>query len=405
MKTNFCINFIRILLVSLALLMEASCDKDSDLFGEMVLEENMNESDDDVENSDEESSEDEESEEENEEEESEDENSDDANEESDNQDNDETEDDSTDNPGNQSGKFDLIFDTDANNELDDQHAIAYLLTNGDFFNVEGITVNTTSSGGGIDNHYQEASRVVRLFGLENTVPIYKGANGKFSTINNNFNPNNFDGDEAVNFILEKSLEKPIVIVAVGKLTNVALALRKDPSLADRAVVIWLGSNYPSSGEYNMINDFESVNYVLENNIPFEMVIVRYNQPSGTDAVRVTQNEINTRMPGLGPMANSPVTGRHGGLFSYFGDYSISLFERIYYSDDTRSRAMHDVVPLALMKNPEWGAMRTMPAPILVGGAWQDRPDNTREIILWESFNSDEIISDFFVSMENYILVE
>ena len=41
-------------------------------------------------------------------------------------------------------KIRIILDTDANNELDDQHAIAYLLFNGDKFAVEGITVNATS---------------------------------------------------------------------------------------------------------------------------------------------------------------------------------------------------------------------------------------------------------------------
>jgi purine nucleosidase len=38
----------------------------------------------------------------------------------------------------------VIFDTDANNEIDDQHALAYLLFSGDVFAVEGVTVNATS---------------------------------------------------------------------------------------------------------------------------------------------------------------------------------------------------------------------------------------------------------------------
>ena len=38
----------------------------------------------------------------------------------------------------------VLLDTDANNEIDDQHAIAYLLLSGDAFVVEGITVNRLS---------------------------------------------------------------------------------------------------------------------------------------------------------------------------------------------------------------------------------------------------------------------
>ena len=56
----------------------------------------------------------------------------------------------------------VILDTDANNELDDQHAIAYLLFNGQVFDVEGITVNRTRGGGDIQSQYAEALRVVQL---------------------------------------------------------------------------------------------------------------------------------------------------------------------------------------------------------------------------------------------------
>ena len=39
----------------------------------------------------------------------------------------------------------IILDTDTNNELDDQHAIAYLLVNQTVFDIEGLTVNKTGS--------------------------------------------------------------------------------------------------------------------------------------------------------------------------------------------------------------------------------------------------------------------
>ena len=38
-----------------------------------------------------------------------------------------------------SRKVRVLLDTDANNEIDDQHAIAYLLLSGDSFVLEGIT--------------------------------------------------------------------------------------------------------------------------------------------------------------------------------------------------------------------------------------------------------------------------
>ena len=56
----------------------------------------------------------------------------------------------------------VIFDTDANNELDDQHALAYLLFNAGVFDTKAITVNATSNGGNIDEQYAEALRIVKL---------------------------------------------------------------------------------------------------------------------------------------------------------------------------------------------------------------------------------------------------
>lgn len=228
-------------------------------------------------------------------------------------------------------KIPVIFDTDANNELDDQHALAYLLFNGETFDVRGVTVNTTKNGGNIDEQYAEAERVMKLSTLDGKVPLLKGADQNFTQIKDQTGSGTFDGSEAVNFIIreaQKSRSQPLLLLAVGKLTNVALALHKDPSIAQKVRVVWLGSNYPEPGEYNQDNDTTAMTYVLNTQVPFEMVTVRYGKPSGTDAVRASRTEINERMPGKGPRASSPVTGRHGEAFTTFGDYSVNLFEHI-----------------------------------------------------------------------------
>ncbi|NAS10688.1 nucleoside hydrolase [Poritiphilus flavus] len=299
-----------------------------------------------------------------------------------------------------SEKVKVIFDTDANNELDDQHALAYLLFNGPTFDLQAVTVNATYNGGDINGHYEEAERVLQLCNLKDSVPLLKGANGGFSEIAPTFDPENYDGQEAVDFILESTKKDSVIIIAVGKLTNVALALKKDPSFASRTRIVWLGSNYPEPGEYNQDNDTIAMNYVLNTDIPFEMVTVRYGDPSGTDAVKVTQSEINTKMPGLGPKATSPITGRHGGTFETFGDYSVSLFEYIDYHGDPPSRPLFDMVAVALLKNQAWGEQKTIPAPVLIDNTWIERPDNPRKIILWENFDKQGLLEDFYATLEN-----
>lgn len=297
-------------------------------------------------------------------------------------------------------KIKVIYDTDANNELDDQHAQAYLLFNKETFNVKGITVNATFNGGGIQNHYDEAERVLKLCNLKDSIPLLKGANGNFEEISKDFDPKSFDGQEGVDFILETTKEDSMVIVAVGKLTNIALALKKDPSFARRTIIVWLGSNYPEPGEYNQVNDTVAMNYVLKSNIPFEMVTVRYGRLSGTDAVRVTQKEINDRMPGLGPQIENPVVGRHGGSFQTFGDYSVSLFEHIDYHDDPPSRSLFDMAAVAILKNGSWAKKSTIPAPLFINNTWVERPGNKRKIVIWEDFNKEGILNDFYSTLKN-----
>ena len=223
----------------------------------------------------------------------------------------------------------VIFDTDANNELDDQHALAYLLLNDQTFHVLGITTNATFNGGEIDEHMKEAQRVVDLVGWKDQVAVIKGANGNFEDIRTALDQEDFDGSDAVDFIIEEALKKrkePLLLLPVGKLTNVALALEKEPAIAEFIRIVWLGANYPAPGEYNLVNDTASMNYILQMDVPFEMVTVRYGEPSGTGHVKVARKEIYTRMPGLGPVVGEAVTGRHGGSYSSFGDYSVELFK-------------------------------------------------------------------------------
>ena len=309
--------------------------------------------------------------------------------------------------GDNAPRLRVLVDTDANNELDDQHALAYVLFNGGTFGVEGITVNTTRGGGDIAQQVAEARRVLALCTLQDKVPLKAGANGSFAQIRPHLGEPSFDGSEAVNFLIERAhaaADSRLVLLPIGKLTNVALALAKDPSIASKVRIVWLGSNYPAKGEYNQENDLDAVRYVLSVDVPFEIATVRYGQGTGTDAVRVTRDEIGKRMPGKGPRAASPVTGRHGGTFTTFGDYSVNLFEHITLDGTPPSRALFDMAAAAILKNPAWARREEIPAPALVGEQYVPSTDNPRRITLWTHFDRDAILADFFATMDNPALV-
>ena len=98
----------------------------------------------------------------------------------------------------------ILLDTDANNEIDDQQAIAYLLLSGESFLIEGITVNRTDNGGDIEAQAEEAERIVKLCGLYPSLKVTRGASGCFKEISKDVMRESFDGIDAVNLIIKRA---------------------------------------------------------------------------------------------------------------------------------------------------------------------------------------------------------
>lgn len=295
----------------------------------------------------------------------------------------------------------VIFDTDANNELDDQHAMAYLFFNSKYFDTKAVTVNATYNGGNIEAQYAEAERIMKLCKVADIIPLLRGANGSFTSIENDLSNPKFDGYKAVDFIIQEAKnhkKDKLIIIAVGKLTNIALALKKDPSIAKDIRLVWLGGNYPDPGEYNLENDIPSMNFILQSNIDFEMVTVRYGKKTGTDAVNVTKAEAIKNMEGAGPKIATPIIGRHGGEFYSFGAYSINLFEHVDFYGDPPTRALFDMAAVAIVKNAGWAKSSVIPCPTMIDKKWVDQPNNSHKIIVWENFDKEKIIKDFYQSM-------
>ena len=297
----------------------------------------------------------------------------------------------------QCSKIDLILDSDANNELDDQHAIAYMLLNQDTYNPLGITINGTKYGGDATEQAKEAERVAKMVGkYGENVKIIAGASNCFDSIVPNIANDNFDGVDAVNFIIESAkkynADNKLNIVAVGKLTNIALALAKNPTIKDNIRLLWLGSNYPAPGEYNLINDIPSLVYVLDQDIEMGIALVHpdVSNKYGTTKVNMQRWQVQEYIAGKGPKVQ-PVEGRYDGrTFTCFGDYSLDLFDQCSH-DNTYTRSIHDMVAVAILAHPEWSKRDTIPAPTMVDGQFVDRPSNTHKITLWYNFNLFAII--------------
>jgi purine nucleosidase len=86
-----------------------------------------------------------------------------------------------------------------------------------------------------------------------------------------------------------------------------------------------------------------------------------------------------------------------------GSYSVSLFENIKLHGNPPSRALFDMAAVAIVKDPSWAERSVIPAPILKERRWQERPGNSRRIVLWENFDRAAIMKDFYDSMSDFRL--
>ena len=65
--------------------------------------------------------------------------------------------------------------------------------------------------------------------------------------------------------------------------------------------------------------------------------------------------------------------------------------------------LYDMAAAAIVKTPSWASVKEMPAPILQNNTQVERPGNPHKIKVWENFEKDAILEDFYNTMEHYVL--
>jgi inosine-uridine nucleoside N-ribohydrolase len=132
----------------------------------------------------------------------------------------------------------------------------------------------------------------------------------------------------------------ITIVAVGPLTNVALALRADPELAGMVPAIAImggslsGGNMTPAAEFNSYVDPEAARIVFDANIPLTMV--------GLDVTRkclVSEQHIKQL-----EAANNPVSQAAGKILR-------ATYERMRHGGEVTDIALHDALAVASLIDP------------------------------------------------------
>ncbi|WP_087974860.1 nucleoside hydrolase [Oceanobacillus rekensis] len=187
----------------------------------------------------------------------------------------------------------VIIDTDTAG--DDTIA---LLTALHYFKVEGVTI----TGGNVDfdQEVENALYTIQVAGPHEPVPVYKGfevpllANGteRHQTVEDVHGSDGMgdsffekakqrpEAGHAVDFIIEKVKANPgeIHLLAIAPLTNIAMAIKKEPSIVKDIPHIYIMGgtnnslgNITAAAEYNFWVDPEAARIVLHSGVPITLV--------------------------------------------------------------------------------------------------------------------------------------
>lgn len=165
-------------------------------------------------------------------------------------------------------KIRLIINTDAKNEADDQFAIVQALLTPKFL-IKGIigahfgTRRTTRS---MQESYEEVLKLLDLMDMTGQVPVYPGAAHALPDIRTGV-PS--PGAQAIMEEAHADDPRPLYVIFLGPLTDMASAYLADPTIVDKLTCIWIGGgDWPVGGdEFNLSNDIHAANVVFQSGMP------------------------------------------------------------------------------------------------------------------------------------------
>ena len=274
----------------------------------------------------------------------------------------------------------VILDTDAYNEIDDQYAIAYSMLSPD--RVKLLSINaapflnsrSTSAGDGMEKSYNEIFRIMKLVDPEANIPVYRGSTAFMTDVK--VPVESEAADNIINTVMNS--DELVYIVAIGAITNVASALVKCPEIADKAVLIWLGGHalhWQDTKEFNLRQDVPAAQVVFNSGIAF---------------VQIPCNGVCTEFVTTIPEVDYYLKGKNA-LCDYLAEITASYTKNPY----GWSKIIWDVTAIAAIVKPEAEDMVIIPTPYVTPDARYAFDDARHHYIYVRRLRRDPIYADLF----------
>lgn len=276
-------------------------------------------------------------------------------------------------------KINIILDTDTYNECDDQFALSYLIKSKDLFNIEAITVAPYSHTkrdvkvrDGQELSYNEILKICNWLNFDTNNKVFKGS---MDYIQNGYDEKN----DAVNKIIEIALKNnKTYILGIGAITNIALAIKKEPKIVNKIEIIWLGGNelgYEDNLEYNFRQDVEAVKIVFESKVKLTILPCR----NIVSELRIDINTLKKYLENKSELCN----------------YLIERFYNDGYHGIHESRVIWDIAVIAYMINKNWFETKQISCPNIRKDTSYEVTDNRHNITFVTKLVRNKIYEDLF----------
>ena len=276
-------------------------------------------------------------------------------------------------------KINVILDTDTYNECDDQFALSYMIKSQDIFNIEAITVAPYSHKernetviSGREKSYNEILKICNWLNFDTTSKVFKGAE---DYISNGYNKTN----DAVNKIIEIALKNDkTYIMAIGAITNIALAIKKEPKIIERIEVIWLGGHsllQDNNQEFNFKQDVNAVKIVFGSKVKLTVIPCK----NVASNLRTSIYELNHYLKNKSELCN----------------YLIDRFYNDGYHGIQERRVIWDISVIAYMINKSWFTTKNISCPNIKDDTSYELTTNEHKITMVNYINVNKVYEDLF----------
>jgi purine nucleosidase len=203
----------------------------------------------------------------------------------------------------------VVLTTDCGVEIDDQWALTHILLSPELQLRAIVTTHASSVHLSSATSARQAADVVARVGAAQpeSVPVFAGADVPLQNVNT---PRDSVGlDSLLSLSRHFSDAQRLIVLSIGAATDVASAIVKDPSIADRIALVAMGfRDWPDGGdEFNIKNDPLAWQVILNSHVP----LVVGSSTATKRSLRLTRPEA------------ARVTRSHGAL----GEYLYALFDQ------------------------------------------------------------------------------